>query len=197
MARRERLTLGIDIDGTVTEPNCFIPYLNEAFGKNLTFDDILQYELHPLYEVSEEEMEKWFAAHSSRIYASSPLQPGARDVLRTLAREHVLIYISARTESEYDTTFTWFKKHDVPYDAIHLIGTHRKIEKAREQQVQLFFEDKYDNACDLCEELSIPVILFDTPYNQGPLPDQVYRIHSWQEVPAVVEKTRNLVESTS
>lgn len=193
MERQKTLTLGIDIDGTVTEPNCFIPHLNEAFGKNLSFDQIVQYELHPLYGVSEDEMEAWFNKNSSRIYAASPIRPEARDILQTLSAGHQLIYISARTESEYTTTFSWFKKHDVPYDAIHLIGSHRKIEKAREQSVQLFLEDKYDNACDLCEELSIPVILFDTPYNQGPLPENVYRIQSWHEVPPIVEETRQLV----
>lgn len=194
MESKKHLTLGIDIDGTVTEPNCFIPYLNEAFGKNLSFDQIVQYELHPLYGVSEDEMEAWFNKNSSRIYAASPIRPEVRDILQALATEHQLIYISARTESEYTTTFSWFKKHDVPYDAIHLIGSHRKIEKAREQSVQLFLEDKYDNACDLCEELSIPVILFDTPYNQGPLPENVHRIQSWHEVPPIVEETGQLVE---
>lgn len=196
MKKRKALTLGIDIDGTVTAPNCFIPHLNEAFGKNLSFEDIVQYELHPFYGVSEEEMERWFDEHCTRLYAASPPQVGAKQTLRKLADEHELIYISARTESEYETTFTWFKKHQIPYDSIHLIGTHRKIEKAREQQIELFFEDKYDNACDICEELSIPVILFDTPYNQGPLPEKVFRVQSWQEVLPIVRETQRTVSGT-
>lgn len=189
MGKEERISLGIDIDGTITEPDCFIPHLNEAFGKELTLDDIVQYDLHRLYGVSKDEMKEWFEEHSSRLYAASSLQTGARRVLRSLAQQFRLVYISARTESEYDTTYAWFNKHDVPYDDVHLIGTHHKIETAREQRVQLFFEDKYDNACDLCEALSIPVILFDTPYNQGPLPDRVYRIQNWFDVPAIVEET--------
>lgn len=193
MKKRRALTLGIDIDGTVTEPDCFIPHLNEAFGKNISFEDIVAYDLHPFYDVSEEEMARWFDEHCTRLYAASPPRTEAIETLHTLDQEHELIYISARTEHEYETTFTWFKKHQIPYDAIHLIGTHRKIEKAREQRIELFFEDKYDNACDLCEELSIPVVLFDTPYNQGPLPEKVYRVSSWEEVLPIVQETQQTV----
>lgn len=186
MDEGKTLTLGIDIDGTVTEPSCFIPHLNKTFGKNLKPSDIVTYELYPLYGVSREEMAAWFDENCSRLYAMSPIQKGARDVLNALADKHKLVYISARTEDQYATTCTWFKENDVPYDAIHLIGSHYKIEKAREQRVHLFMEDKYDNACDICEALSIPVILFDTPYNQGPLPKNGYRVKSWREVPPIV-----------
>ncbi|HZG73794.1 MAG TPA: hypothetical protein VEY51_19840, partial [Chondromyces sp.] len=45
----------------------------------------------------------------------------------------------------------------------------------------IFFEDKHDNAVMIHEELNIPVILFNTPYNQDPIPPGVIRVSSWSE----------------
>lgn len=33
----------------------------------------------------------------------------------------------------------------------------------------------------LAEELKIPVVLFDTPYNRLTVPDNVIRVYNWQE----------------
>jgi len=33
----------------------------------------------------------------------------------------------------------------------------------------------------LAEELKIPVVLFDTPYNRLAVPDNVVRVYNWQE----------------
>ena len=40
---------GIDIDGTVTCPKTFIPYLNKSFNLKLTLEDINEYDLLPIY----------------------------------------------------------------------------------------------------------------------------------------------------
>ena len=80
-----------------------------------------------------------------------------------------LYYISARGQHVYDTTLDWFKREEIPYDHIELVGSHYKIETAKKFGVHAFFEDKHDNAVDIHEELDIPVILFDTPYNRKPI----------------------------
>ena len=63
----------------------------------------------------------------------------------------------------------------------NLIGSHHKIETAKKFGVHAFFEDKHDNAVEIHEELDIPVILFDTPYNRKPIPEGVIRVYDWQE----------------
>ena len=50
---------------------------------------------------------------------------------------------------------------------------------AKAAAVEVFFEDKHDNAVMLAEELDIPVVLFDTPYNRQATPNQVIRVNSW------------------
>ena len=87
-----------------------------------------------------------------------------------------------------DITKNWFDTSAIPYDHIELIGSHKKIEIARKYQVEAFFEDKHDNAVEIAEELKIPVVLFDTPYNRKPIPSNVIRVTNWLEANEWIKK---------
>jgi len=184
----KRQRLGLDIDGTVTCPSTFIPYLNEAFGKPLTLDDITQYNLAPLYGVTEEEMDGWLEENEAAIYERAPLARYALEVIDSWKDKYELFYISARGRHLYKLTERWFQRHGVHYHHIELIGSHDKVAAVRRYQLAAFFEDKYDNACAIGEECNIPVILFDTPYNQGPLPKNVIRVQNWLEAKREIER---------
>lgn len=172
---------GIDIDGTVTCPSTLVPYLNKAFNLEITLDDIKQYDLTPLVDISEKEFAKWFNHNEPTIYSESPLAEGAKNILLDWAKEHELYFISARGEHLLQLTKDWFHQHELIYHHIDLIGTHDKIKAAKQYDVDIFFEDKHDNAVMIHEECKIPVLLFDTPYNRDPIPNGVIRIHNWME----------------
>ncbi|WP_210365952.1 hypothetical protein [Bacillus sp. REN3] len=172
---------GIDIDGTVTCPSTFVPYLNQAFNLNITLDDIKQYDFMPLVTVSEKEFSSWFTKVEPEIYSKSPLASGAKEILKSWEKEHELYFISARGSHLLELTKEWFTANEILYHDIHLIGSHDKIEAAQKYDVDIFFEDKHDNAVDINQELGIPVILFNTPYNQEPTPEGVIRVNSWKE----------------
>ncbi|NRD80774.1 hypothetical protein HPT25_25945 [Bacillus sp. BRMEA1] len=172
---------GIDIDGTVTSPESLIPFLNQSFGLNIAYEDITQYDLTPFVNVSEKELAKWFTENEPIIYANSPLALGAKPVLTQWQNIHEMYFISARSAELMEVTESWFKKHGLTFDHIELIGSHDKIESAKKHQVDIFFEDKHDNAVMIHEECQIPVILFNTPYNQDPIPQGVIRVYNWRE----------------
>lgn len=172
---------GIDIDGTVTCPTALLPHINEEYELNLVLDDIKEYDLTEAFIVDKQQFYNWFKGAESRIYDTSPPQAYAKSVLDRWQSHYELFYISARGAEVYDTTYNWFKREEIPYDHIELIGSHYKIEAAKKHQVHAFFEDKHDNAVDLHEALDIPVILFDTPYNRKAIPDGVKRVSNWQE----------------
>ena len=67
------------------------------------------------------------------------------------------------------------------YHHLELVGSHDKVETAKKLAVDLFFEDKHDNAVAIAEECKIPVLLFNTPYNQDPVPNRVIRVYTWQQ----------------
>lgn len=173
---------GIDIDGTVTCPTSLIPYINKAFHLNITLNDITQYDLtHVVNDVSEEEFAKWFTEIEPIIYKESPLAKGAKEVLKKWENVHELYFISARGSHLLNLTKEWFLENSLNFDHIELLGTHNKVKAAKENNVDIFFEDKHDNAVMLHEECGIPVILFDTPYNREPIPKGVIRVNSWAE----------------
>ncbi|GIN85467.1 putative nucleotidase YqfW [Heyndrickxia sporothermodurans] len=177
---------GIDIDGTITHPNSLIPYINEAFQLQLTLDDIIEYELTNVIDVPPKEFYDWFIKSEPKIYTESPLAPGAKEVLSKWKEQFQLYFISARSSNLMEVTENWFTQNDLLYHHIELIGSHHKVDAARKYNVDLFMEDKHDNAVMIHEELNIPVILFDTPYNRLPIPDGVIRVKNWEEAEAWV-----------
>ena len=172
---------GIDIDGTVTCPTSLLPHINKAFSCNLVLDDIKEYDLTKAFPVSHEEFFEWFRLTEAEIYATSPIQANAQSILNKWKKEHELYFISARGHNVHDVTLKWFLEQELLYDHIELIGSHDKIETARKYNIDVFFEDKHDNAVGITEELGIPVLLFNTPYNQNPVPNGVIRVNNWLE----------------
>jgi uncharacterized HAD superfamily protein len=176
------LTIGIDIDGTVTSPSSIVPLMNESFGKDLRYEDCLEYNLANVYKITEEEFVAWLDQNGERLYDEAPVHGTADQILRDWHEKYKLVYISAREARHLDVTLNWFSRYQIPYHEIDLVGTHDKLTSAQKWKVDLFLEDRLENALQLSEALQIPVFLFDTPYNQGPLPDLIQRVSSWDEV---------------
>jgi len=179
MSKQKRF--GFDIDGTVTDPGSFLPYLNKHFNKKLTIDDITEYDLTNVLEVSNKEFWDWMKEHEENIYADAIIAPYFPNVLSKWQKVHELFYVSARGNYLERVTKDWFSRHNIPYHHIELIGSHNKIKSIQKLEIDIFFEDKHDNACDIAEECGIPVILLDTPYNRLPTPKNVVRSSNWQE----------------
>jgi len=189
--------LGIDIDGTVTCPTSLLPHINEQFGCNLVLEDIKEYDLTKAFDVDEKEFFKWYRQAESVIYRTSPAQEYAKNILSDWQKSFELFYISARGENVFDCTVEWFEREEIPFDHIELIGSHHKIEAAKKFAVDCFFEDKHDNAVDIHEELDIPVLLFDTPYNRFPIPEGVIRVNDWNEANEWVQRLFSIEQATS
>lgn len=180
---------GIDIDGTVTCPTSLLPHINKAFECNLVLDDIKEYDLTKAFPVTTEDFYKWFKQAEPEIYATSPIQVDAHAILTEWKKQHELYFISARGHNVRDVTLQWFIEQNLEYDHIELIGTHDKIQTARNFEIDVFFEDKHDNAVGIAEELNIPVLLFNTPYNQQPVPNGVIRVNNWLEADSWIQHT--------
>lgn len=172
---------GIDIDGTITRPDTFIPFLNESFQLNLTYEDVTQYDFYPYVNISREELNQWFMKNEPKFYKESLPADGAREVLNKWTPYADLYYISARNQRLLNITQNWFTTHKLTYHHLELVGSHDKVAAAKKFAVDLFLEDKHDNAVAIAEECKIPVLLFNTPYNQDPVPNQVIRIQTWQQ----------------
>lgn len=186
------MRFGIDIDGTVTTPDAIIPFLNKDFGLSLTLNDIKDYDLSLLVDSSREEFSEWWLGIEPFVYAQSPLLEGVQNIMLEWSKKHELYFISARSTYLLSDTKHWFQQHGLPFHHIELIGSHDKIEAINKYQLEIFFEDKLDNSLSIHEQCQIPVILFDTPYNKGALPDGIIRVKNWQEAKTWVENWGNI-----
>ncbi len=183
MTSKNKPRFGIDIDGTVTTPDTLIPHINKRYNTNIVLDDIIEYDFlcafpHP---VDRKEFSRWFKENEAHMYSVSDIAKDAQSILSKWQHTYELYYISARDTDVFHITQKWFEDNKVPFHHIELIGSHDKLSVAKKHQVEVFFEDKHDNAVMLAEELKIPVLLFDTPYNRKPIPTNVVRINNWLE----------------
>ncbi|RHW38534.1 hypothetical protein D1B33_06560 [Lysinibacillus yapensis] len=190
MTSKQKPRFGIDIDGTITTPDTLIPHINKQYKTNIVLDDVIEYDFlsafpHP---VDRKEFAKWFKENEAYMYSVSTIAHDAQSILTAWQHTYELFYISARDLSVLEITHKWFKENRVPFHHIELIGSHDKLEIAKKHNVEVFFEDKHDNAVMLAEELKIPVLLFDTPYNRKPAPTNVVRIKTWHEANYWIQK---------
>lgn len=191
----DMLHLGIDIDGTITAQDTFVPYLNEAFSLSITLEDIKEYDLTKLLNISGEEFWEWMNENEPRIYREASLAEYAKQTLDELKDHCRLIYITARRHHLKDITFDWFRKNGVHYDDIELVGGHNKLEAVLKHGVDVFFEDHHGNATMIAKEANIPVLLFNTPYNQLPTDSNIVRVNSWLEAADWLKNNRKALET--
>ena len=177
------MQIGIDLDGTVTDPkSCFL-YMNDSLGYAIDYQQATEYELHTYTNMSQHEFWKFMVehGHEEAIYRSSLPHTEVNDVLWNMRQYHHLHYVTARSEAVRSVTEEWIQRHALPLDSLVMTGSHDKVGVVKDLSLDLFMEDRYENAVSIHEETSIPVLLFDAPYNRKPLPDGVRRISSWKE----------------
>lgn len=175
--------IGIDIDGTVTDPQSCFHYMNDTLGYAIDYHQATEYELHTYTDMTQHDFWDFMIqhGHEEAIYRSSQPHTEVNVALWKMRQSHHLHYVTARSEIVRSVTEEWIKQHELPLDSLIMTGSHDKIGVVKELALDLFMEDRYENAISIHEETSIPVLLFDAPYNRRPLPDGVKRISTWSE----------------
>lgn len=187
---KQKPRFGIDIDGTVTSQDTLIPHINKKYNTNIVLDDVVEYDFLSAFTkpIDREEFDRWFKENESYMYSVSELAEGVKPILTKWQHIYELYYISARGDYLSEITINWFHQNGLPYHHIELVGHHDKISIAKQLDVDVFFEDKHDNAVMIAEELKIPVLLFDAPYNRKAIPSNVIRVKNWTEANHYIEK---------
>lgn len=178
----KKQTMGIDIDGTLTEFDSFIPYFNKLLGKQVKPEDIVQYDLHEIFDMDYDDFSALFDEHSAPAYEQSPPRSCAQQELKWIDERFNIVYITARLKEYEELTSRWIKEHGFPESPIVCTGSHDKIDAIKQYNVNYMVEDRLENALHIWEELRVPVFLVDTPYNQAELPAGVFRVKNWHEV---------------
>jgi hypothetical protein len=182
-----RLSLCIDIDGTVTEPHYWLRRANQYFSKELKPEDITCYEPYQALGIDPRVYRKFYDAYGPKLHAESQIREGVQEVLNDLFPHHWLHFVTAREERMHDLSVAWLTKHQLPMHSITLLGHPNKAEKAKELMCDFFMEDSLDNAIQLARA-GFAVLLVDCTYNQAELPQNITRVRDWYEIKRLIEQ---------
>ncbi len=178
----KRQTMGIDIDGTLSEFDSFLPYFNQLLGTTVKPEQIIQYDLHEIFGVEYDRFSDLFDEHSIPLYKACLPRRCAQEQLKWIDDRFEIVYITARYKEFKELTEEWLQQHGFPTRHIICTGSHDKIQAMQENKVHYMVEDRLENALQIWEQIKVPVYLLDTPYNQSKLPNGVSRVKDWVEI---------------
>jgi uncharacterized HAD superfamily protein len=186
------LRIGIDIDDVLADsmPE-YLSAFNRRFGLQIPVTEAgwEMFRRHP--DISAEEIRAFFGElYEADFLGSRPLLPGAREGVERLHRAgHRLFIITGRLRSDRDITERWIETRGLSsffqeiIDRDGLDAPRHKRQAADQFRLDVLLEDEYEVAL-VAAEARVQVLLFNRPWNQGPVPSQVLRIHSWPDAVA-------------
>lgn len=178
---REKLNIGIDIDGTLTHPGYFIPHLNRYFNVNVDFESFNVYDFREFYNATEEELTDFFIGEGKGILFTVELLEDAKRTVLELAEHHNVHIVTARKPNIHDKTREWLDRVGLGKIELHSLGTPNKRAFAQELGCHYFFED-HPTASKEIAEAGISVLLMDAPYNRLTSHQNMVRVHNWQDI---------------
>ena len=176
----------IDIDGTITEPNDWLPFANYYFKKELKSKDITIYEIYQLLGIEEEEYNRFYDQYGEEMHREARIRNGVKDVINKWYDQYMIHFITAREERMRAVTLEWLDNNQIPMDSIALLGNTNKVQQAKITGCDIFIEDKYENAIQLAQA-GFEVLLIDCGYNKGELPANVTRVRNWAQIENIIE----------
>ena len=164
---------------------------NTVYGTKYRRSDICNFELQPLWGCSLNEVVQRINDFYNSTYHEN-LQPvlGAVESLEKLRQNNTLVLITSRPEHVRDVTEKLLQRYFLNFfNEIHFLGHYHGIQTRRQTKgevcknigVEIFIDDSLEHAKTVCQE-KIPALLFDTPWNQGTLPENITRVFSWDEI---------------
>lgn len=177
-----KLKIGLDIDGVVADSfPVFLRELNSHYGKDVK--ELKNYDMTEIYGVAWEEMSQFFHDNMDYLFsAPKPIEGAVESINYLLEAGHEVIYVTARAPgAEEKITCKWFDDNNIYRNKAYFTGGLSKTFAVKENKIDIFVDDFMTNALEIVA-LGVPVLLMDSPYNQGKLPQGVIRCYCWDDV---------------
>jgi len=174
----------VDIDQVVCDfVTPFCEWGNQVFGKNVSPEDVDCYDMFRLFGIPPQAdgaaVEMFFAS-----IPQIPEVPGAIEVLKMLAEDHEIWYVTARPTMAYGQTEDWLSRRGVLHRIVHCSSADkvRAINSMAKRGMQVvgMIEDNPHTAMEAANHW--PVWLLDYPYNQEARHAGIRRVKDWPEL---------------
>lgn len=183
----KNLNICIDVDGTITDAYYWLDLCNEYFNKSVTEEEVTEYFIHKVLGVPAEEYIEFYEKFKFRIHSEQKIRQDAKAIIKRLYMLHNIYFVTAREKSLTILTHSYLRKNKIPYDDLFVLGSHYKVDIARNLSCDVFIEDNYDNAIQL-SSAGFKVLLIDTNYNKQPLTENITRVYGWNEIYEIIDK---------
>lgn len=183
----KNLNICIDIDGTITDAYYWLDLCNEYFNTSLTEKDATEYYIHKVLGVTKEDYTEFYEKYKFKLHSEQKLRKYAKVFIEKLNKLHNIYFVTARDKSLTMLTHSYLRRNEISYDGLFVLGSHYKVDTARELDCNIFIEDNYDNAIQLSSS-GFKVILINTNYNRGPLNENIIKVYEWNEIYSIINK---------
>lgn len=198
MDNKKNITIGIDLDDTISSSNeMFIKYAKlYNKEKKISFKiDETQWDLDKSFGWNDNNYKEFCKQYLRTLLNEAEIKYNAAEKINKLKNEgYKIIIITSRNEKElndmYSFTEKWLKNHNINYDKL-IINSLQKEEECLKNKVNIFIDDNMKNCMNVYKKLQIPVFLFDGLYNTNDKYSNIERVYSWDEI---YLKIKNIVE---
>ena len=132
-----KYNIGIDIDGTLTEPDFWVETMNRYFNKEINYQENRVYDWLEAYDLSYEEFEEFYKTEGPRMHLEAKIRPGAKKVVSCFSKHFNIYYLTARQSWLEPVTAKWLSKHELSGEH-YVLGTHNKLPYARKFSCDFF-----------------------------------------------------------
>ena len=183
----KKFNICIDIDGTITDAYYWLEPCNRYFKTNIKENEVTEYSIPKILGISEERYLEFYEKYKYELHSKQKIREHVRYVINELSLYSNIYFVTAREKNLALLTHGYLRKNSIYYDNLYLLGSHYKVDKARELNCNIFIEDNYSNAIDL-SNAGFKVLLINTNYNKDPINKNIIRVDNWLEIYTIVKK---------
>ncbi len=186
--------IAVDFDDVIADFNrAFLAHHNEQFGSNVSYDNIVQFDLGEIYKIDRDTFVKRAKTFCHASHDEIEPIAGAKEALQKLSGKYELHVVTSRWDSLAAITEGWIERHfPNVFSGIHFVNKdtdeqhNSKSNTCHEIGALALIDDALHHVIDAVEN-DLKAVLLDRPWNQEILPDGAVRVYDWAEVVAWVE----------
>ena len=196
------MNIGIDIDDTISETfETLLPYAQkftiEQLGREAKIDFnkkcVNHYYVEEMFNWSREESVEFWEKYITEILEKVNIKTFASDIIKRLKENGNNIFlITARWNTDNNNvenvTIKWLEDNKVIYDKLFLNAeANRKVQIVKENNIDIFIDDSYENCKDVSEKTNAKVFMMNTRVNEKFLLQNIKRVYSWSEIEHLIK----------
>lgn len=186
----------VDMDDVISKTtNTYAAIVAREFGKQARFEDLVSFDLKKSFGLTDTEFCCFFdLVHQPEVLLAYKPVEGAVSVLSRWARQgHHIDIVTGRPPSARDASLAWLDRCQIPYAAFTMVDKYNRTagdpaavitkDQLMQRQYDMAVEDSREMAIFLAHSMTVPVMLYDRPWNAQPVGHKnVKRVCSWREI---------------